>query len=220
MVKNDDGATTTMMDAKQKTADGLSAAVRTCTTCDLHLSRIHALPGEGNLDARLFLIAQAPGLKEDREGRMFIGPSGKVLDELLDAAGVRREELYMTNLIKCRLPKNRRPKQAEIDACSPFLENEIALVNPAVIVPLGYYASRYILKRSGLSTPEARKGFSALYGRVFLAGTTKIFPLPHPSALLYNRSFKPKTLDQYRKLKMVETGLDPQVSVASNPRAM
>jgi DNA polymerase len=188
------------MDAKQKIADALKATVRTCTTCDLHLSRIHALPGEGNLDARLFLIAQAPGLKEDREGRMFIGPSGKILDELLDAAGVSREELYMTNLIKCRLPKNRRPKQTEIKACSPFLEKEIALVAPAVIVPLGYYATRCALERFGISTPEARKGFSILYGKLFLAGSTKIYPLPHPSALLYNQSFKARTLDQYRKL--------------------
>jgi len=200
MVKNDNGTPITMMDAKQKTADALDATVRTCTRCNLHLSRIHALPGEGNLDARLFLIAQAPGLKEDRDGRMFIGPSGKILDELLDGAGVCREELYMSNLIKCRLPKNRRPKQAEIEACSPLLEREIALVSPAVIVPLGYYAARYTLKRFGLSTPEARKGFSTLYGRLFLAGSTKIFPLPHPSALLYNQSFKPKTLDQYRTL--------------------
>jgi uracil-DNA glycosylase family 4 len=206
MVEVDDGTLTTIMDAKQKTADALTAAVSKCTRCDLHLSRIHALPGEGNLDARLFLIAQAPGLKEDREGRMFIGPSGKILDELLDAAGVRREELYMTNLIKCRLPKNRRPKQAEIEACSPFIEKEIALVASAVIVPLGYYASRYALKRFGLSTPEARKGFSALYGRLFPADSTKILPLPHPSALLYNQSFKPKTLDQYRKLRGLMVG--------------
>ena len=205
------------MHAKQKTADTLNSAVRTCTRCNLHLSRIHALPGEGSLHARLFLIAQAPGLKEDGEGRMVIGPSGKILDELLDAAGVRREELYMTNLIKCRLPKNRRPKQDEIDACAPFVEKEIALVAPAVIVPLGYYATRYALKRSGLSTPEARKGFSALYGRLFPAGGTKIFPLPHPSALLYNQSFKPKTLDHYRKLKMLGSDRDPQVSVARNP---
>ena len=200
MVEYDDETPGRVMDVKQKAAHALNAAVKTCTTCHLHQSRIHALPGEGNLDARLFLIAQAPGLKEDREGRMFIGPSGKILDELLDAAGVRREELYMTNLIKCTLPKNRRPKQAEIDACGPFLEREIALVAPAVIVPLGYYASRYVLKRFGLSTPEARKGFSAFYGRLFLAGGTKIFPLPHPSALLYNQSFKPKTLGHYRKL--------------------
>ena len=137
---------------------------------------------------------------------MFIGPSGKVLDELLSEGGVRREEIYMTNLIKCKLPGNRRPKQAEIDACAPFLGEEIAIVAPAVIVPLGYYATRFIFTRYSISAPETRKGFSALYGSLFLAQKAqnkKVFPLPHPSSLLHNCAFKPKTVEKYRKLKVL-----------------
>jgi uracil-DNA glycosylase family 4 len=139
-----EGARDQTMAEKRKALGELAGLIKNCKNCDLSQTRRHALGGEGNLDARAMLIAQAPGDREDQVGRMFIGPSGKVLDELLSEGGVRREELYMTNLIKCALPKNRRPKQAEIDACAPFLEQEIAVVAPAVIVPLGYYATRYI----------------------------------------------------------------------------
>ena len=188
---------------KQKAISKVSGLIKCCKNCGLSQTRIHALGGEGNLDARVMLIAQAPGDREDREGRMFIGPSGKVLDELLNEAGVRRDEIYMTNLIKCKLPGNRRPKQAEIDACAPFLEQEIALVAPAVIVPLGYYATRFIFSRYSISAPEPRKEFSQLYGGLFLAQNKKVFPLPHPSSLLHNCSFKPETVEKYRKLKVL-----------------
>jgi uracil-DNA glycosylase family 4 len=192
----------TMAD-KRKALGELNGLIKNCKSCDLSQTRRHALGGEGNLDARVMLIAQAPGDREDQEGRMFIGPSGKVLDELLHEGGVSREELFMTNLIKCALPGNRRPKQAEIDACAPFLEKEIAVVAPAVIVPLGYYATRFIFSRYSIAAPEPRKEFSALYGNLFLAQNKKIFPLPHPSSLLYNNTFKPKTLEKYRKLRIL-----------------
>lgn len=87
----------------------LNAEIRTCRRCRLAKSRINALCGEGDLHAELMLIAQAPGEKEDREGKMFISPSGRVLDELLAGVGIQREKIYMTNLIKCMLPKNRKP---------------------------------------------------------------------------------------------------------------
>jgi uracil-DNA glycosylase family 4 len=136
----------TRMENKKKEVDRLNQSIKTCKKCRLHLTRTNALCGEGDLNARLMLIAQAPGDIEDREGRMFIGPSGKILDELLNEAGINRNEIYMTNLIKCRLPKNRRPKQSEIESCGCFLEEEIKLIGSDVIIPLGYYSSRYILK--------------------------------------------------------------------------
>jgi len=108
---------------------------------------MNAICREGNLNAKIILIAQAPGEKEDKEnkeGRMFIGPSEKVLDELLNTAGIKRDEIYMTNLIKCMLSKCKKPKQDEIEACSYYLNEEIKLVNPEILVPLGYHATRYI----------------------------------------------------------------------------
>ena len=191
------------MRCKQKAFDELNAAISNCKRCRLYLTRANVLCGEGNLNARLMLIAQAPGDNEDREGRMFVGPSGEVLEELLNEARVSRHEIYMTNLIKCRLPKYRRPKQDEIEACSRFLEKEIALIRAEVIAPLGYYATRYVLKRWNISIPETRTEFSGLYGRLFLAQNVKIFPLSHPASLLYNKSFKAETFEKYKKLKIL-----------------
>jgi uracil-DNA glycosylase family 4 len=181
----------------------LNEQIRRCNKCRLAETSTNVLCGEGNLHAQIMLIAQAPGKNEDREGRMFIGPSGKVLDELLSMADIERKEIYMTNLIKCMLPKCRRPKSEEIEICSQYLDREIELINPRVMVPLGYYATRYVLIRYNLPVPEARAGFKDLYGRLFLAKNQKILPLPHPAVLLYDNSFKPRTLDKYRKLRVL-----------------
>jgi DNA polymerase len=177
--------------------------IKRCNKCSLAETRANALCGEGNLHAQTMLIAQAPGKNEDREGRMFIGPSGKVLDELLSMAHIERKEIYMTNLIKCKLPKYRRPKPEEIEICSQYLDREMGLINAKVMVPLGYYATRYVLMRHNILVPESRADFKALYGRLFLAQNQKILPLPHPAALLYDNSFKPRILEKYRKLKVL-----------------
>ncbi len=96
----------------------LNREIRECNKCRLYKTRTNAICGEGKLDAKLMLIAQAPGEKEDKYGTMFIGPSGKILNELLESAGIKRKEVYMTNLIKCMLPNYRKPKQDEIKTCS------------------------------------------------------------------------------------------------------
>ncbi|RLJ01274.1 MAG: uracil-DNA glycosylase, partial [Candidatus Aenigmatarchaeota archaeon] len=113
--------------------DGLNKQIRECKRCGLSQTRINAICGEGNLNAKIMLIAQAPGEKEDRAGKMFVGPSGKVLDELLKSAGIKRHEIYMTNLIKCMLPKYRKPKEDEVKACSYYLDEEIKLINPKIL---------------------------------------------------------------------------------------
>ena len=122
----------------------LNEEIRACNKCRLFETRITALSGEGNLNARLMLIAQAPGENEDQEGIMFIGPSGKVLNELLQISDVDRKEIYMTNLVKCMLPKYRKPKQDEIDICSSYLDREIELIDPKILVPLGHLSLIHI----------------------------------------------------------------------------
>jgi uracil-DNA glycosylase family 4 len=183
------GRTEKLEDLKQK--------IRECKECRLWETRINALPGEGNYDARVMLVAQAPGENEDREGRMFIGPSGKKLDELLQEADVSRQEIYVTNLVKCMLPKYRKPKQDEIQACVHHLNEEIRLINPSVIATLGYYATRYIFHKYQIQPPN----FSKKYGNLFLADDRKILPLRHPAALLYNDSIREEMTENYRKLK-------------------
>ncbi len=191
------------MDRKKTAITQLHNRIRHCHRCRLSLTRHRALCGEGDLTARLMLVALSPGENEDRENKMFIGPSGKILDELMLSAGIARDSIYMTNLIKCMLPKNRRPKQDEIEACSCFLDEEIAVVSPQVIVPLGYYATRYILTTYAAGPPPARADYQALYGRLFFAHSQKLFPLPHPASLIYNPSYKPETMKKYHKLNVL-----------------
>ena len=180
----------------------LNKRIKECKKCRLSETRMSAICGEGNLNAKIMLIAQAPGEKEDKEGKMFIGPSGKVLDELLSKAGIRRDEIYMTNLIKCMLPKYRKPKEDEIKACSYYLDEEIKLINPKILVPLGYYATCYIFQRYNLQLPSKAE-FSSVYGKLFLAKDKKILPLPHPANLLYNPDFKQDLIKSYRKLQVL-----------------
>ncbi len=182
--------------------DELNERIRKCKRCRLSETRTNAICGEGNLNARIMLIAQAPGEKEDREGRMFIGPSGKVLDELLSEAEVNRRELYMTNLVKCLLPKYRKPKEDEIKACSYYLNKEIELINPKILVPLGYYATQYIFQKYGILLPVKVK-FSSVYGKLFSAKDKKILPLHHPASLLYNPDSKQDLVKSYRKLQVL-----------------
>lgn len=185
---------------KQKAIDTLNNRMKVCTACLLAATRNHVLVGEGDLDARLMLVSLSPGAMENSENKMFIGPSGKILDKLFQAAGIHRESVFMTNLIKCMLPKNRRPKMDEIQACSQFLDEEIAIINPEVIIPLGFYATRYILSKYQVDPPAARVDFAGLYGELIYSNNQKIFPLPHPASLIYNPNFELKTIEKYKKL--------------------
>lgn len=148
--------------------------IKKCSRCRLSETRINALCGEGNINAKLMLIAQAPGENEDREGKMFIGSSGKVLDELFKKANIDRKEIYMTNLIKCMLPKYRRPKQDEIEICSKYLDKEIALINPKTLVPLGIMQSNTYL-RNVLSHCHLNQNFARFTVRFFWLQIKKSF---------------------------------------------
>lgn len=184
--------------------ENLNREIRDCRRCRLWWTRSNALCGEGDPNARLMLVAQAPGQMEDADGKMFIGPSGEVLTQLLGEAGVTRREIYMTNLVKCVLPRNRKPKQDEIDTCSGYLDEEIRLIHPSVISPLGYYATRYITDKYGIQVGP-RSEFSDTYGGLLLFEGGKVFPLPHPAALLYDASREKEMTKMYMKLKVLLT---------------
>jgi len=190
-----------LLSARMKKLEDLKQRIKECQKCRLWETRVNALPGEGNYNARVMLVAQAPGENEDREGRMFIGPSGKKLDELLQEADVSRQEIYVTNLIKCMLPKYRKPKQDEIQTCAQHLNEEIRLINPAVIATLGYYSTNYIVHKYQIQLPNSKQKFSNFYGNLFLADNRKILPLRHPAALLYDGSVREEMTKNYRKLK-------------------
>jgi DNA polymerase len=186
---------------KQESLDVLNYQIRACKRCGLSVTRKHALIGEGDINARILFVALSPGAKEDVQNRMFIGPSGQVFNKLLQAAGIDRKLVFMTNLVKCILPKNRKPKMDESESCSLFLNDEILIIDPEIIVPLGYYATRTILEKYHAGSMEATMSFSKINGKLLDLDGKKIFPLPHPAALLYNPSFEADTIEKYKKLK-------------------
>jgi len=188
------------MDKKQQ-LDQLNKQIQTCQRCKLADTRNHALSGEGNPNARLFLIAQAPGEVEDNKGNMFLGPSGKVLDKLLSAADISRDEIYMTNLIKCHLPKNRKPQHDEIEACHQYLDQEINSIRPAFLIPMGHYATRYLLQKYDQKIPSKHE-FYKLYGSLFYIQKQKIYPVQHPAAPLHDDSLQSVLEKNYNRLSV------------------
>jgi uracil-DNA glycosylase len=126
---------------------GLDAGIRVCMKCPLHASRTHAVPGEGPVGAEVFFIGEAPGAQEDRLGRPFVGPSGRLLNGLLETAGLKREEVYITSCVKCRPPGNRTPHTGELNTCQQaWLNQQIELVDPQIIVLLGRVAQQQVLQ--------------------------------------------------------------------------
>lgn len=162
----------------------------------------HPVLGEGSHWARVMFIGEAPGRNEAKSGRPFIGAAGKVLNELLEAAGIRREDVYITNIVKDRPPYNRDPLPEEIAAYGPFLDRQIAIVQPAILVPLGRYAMGYILNAYGLQ--DQLRPISAMHGRIFEAvapyGPLTIIPLYHPAVSVYNPSTKGVLLEDMKVL--------------------
>jgi len=186
---------------KQELLDVLNYQIKACERCSLSVTRKHALTGEGNIDARIMFVALSPGVKEDSQNRMFVGPSGHVFNKLLHASGIDRKLVFMTNLVKCILPKNRKPTMDEIQSCSYFLSEEILIVDPEVIVPLGAYATRAILTKYAADPLSPAMSFTNINGKILSINNQKIFPLSHPAALLYNPSFEPDTIEKYKRLK-------------------
>lgn len=186
--------------SKEERLKKLCAQLKGCTQCGLHNSRINAICGEGNVNARFFFIAQAPGETEDVAGSMFLGPTGKVVDELLAEIDLERTEVYMTNLIKCRLPNNRKPKTAEKNSCGTYLLQEIEIIKPEFLIPLGYHATKFILIRYGCENMLS----SDFIGKLIYCSTQKIYPLRHPSAALYNPLIKQTMSRDFRKISVFE----------------
>ena len=150
--------------------------VRGCPLCKLSRSRKNAVPGEGQLSAKIMFIGEAPGRSEDEKGRPFVGAAGRILDELLKKAGIERSEVFITNIVKCRPPNNRVPKEDELTACRPYLDRQIALIKPKVICILGRTAYSSLLGGSSITANRGKI--------VERAGQKYLFDFP-PSRLLF-----------------------------------
>ena len=158
--------------------DKIAANVRGCPLCKLSRSRKNAVPGEGQLSAKIMFIGEAPGRSEDEKGRPFVGAAGRILDELLKKAGIERSEVFITNIVKCRPPNNRVPKEDELTACRPYLDRQIALIKPKVICILGRTAYSSLLGGSSITANR---------GKIVERAGQKYFLTFHPAAVIYNK---------------------------------
>ena len=166
--------------------------VSTCKACSLCEGRTNVVFGEGNPHARVMIIGEAPGKNEDLQGKPFVGAAGKFLDELLEVAGLKREDVFIANVLKCRPPSNRNPKPEEIEACATFLRQQTQTISPDVIVTLGNFATQFIL-RTGV-------GITHLRGTVQRAGRFLVLPVVHPAAAIYDRSKRDVLLSDFERV--------------------
>jgi uracil-DNA glycosylase len=160
----------------------LHATIRTCTRCPLSATRTHAVPGEGNLQSVVMFIGEGPGRDEDLQGRPFVGRSGKFLTEMLDKHGIARDEVFITNVVKCRPPDNRDPAPEELAACSGYLDRQIELINPRIIVTLGRFSMQRWFPGAAITR---------VHGQIKNIGLGRVaLPLFHPAAALRNPQWR------------------------------
>lgn len=186
----------------------LEDEIRGCVKCPLHKSRTNPVPGEGSRKSGLMFVGEAPGFNEDRQGRPFVGAAGKLLTELIeDILGLRRDEVYITNVVKCRPPHNRDPLPEEIEACAPYLERQVSILRPKVIVALGRHSALHFLSKAGIGA----EGIMAVRGRFYrirYAGASlEVFPTLHPAAALYNPGNRDVIVEDFKRLKGMLGGL-------------
>lgn len=173
-------------DTKERELAAIAEAVRMCCCCELGKTRTNTVPGEGNPNARIVFVGEAPGADEDEQGRPFVGRSGQLLDKIIAAMGLQRQEVFIGNVIKCRPPENRDPKPDEIIRCIHFLEKQLEIIKPDIIVALGAHAARTLLK-SNDPIGQLRGKFLE-YHTPSGYGPIKLMATYHPSYLLRNYS--------------------------------
>lgn len=168
------------MSDSSRRLDALREEVAACHKCPLSEGRTNVVFGDGDPDARVLIVGEAPGKNEDLQGSPFVGAAGKYLDELLSIAGIERSDVFIANVLKCRPPGNRDPKVEEIEMCTPFLREQTRSIDPEFIVTLGNFATKFILK--------TEVGITRLHGQLMQAGRFKVYPVFHPAAAIYDRS--------------------------------
>ncbi len=181
------------MDAKVVLAE-VAQEVAVCQKCALYHSRKKAVPGEGPTKCEIMLIGEGPGFYENEQGRPFVGAAGKFLDELLGQAGLKREDVWITNIVKCRPPGNRDPLPEEVSSCNPYLERQIQAVDPSIIITLGRHSM-------GKYMPGAK--ISAVHGQMRKVGDRYVIAMFHPAAALHRQDLRPALEQDMRRLREV-----------------
>ncbi len=177
----------------------IALLVKRCADCELSQGRNNAVPGEGSPQAELMFIGEGPGYHEDRLGRPFVGPAGQFLDNLLMSIGMKREDVFIANMVKCRPPQNRDPLPAEMSACSKYLNRQIELINPKLIITLGRFSlSRFF---PGESITRARGKLREREGRW-------IYPIMHPAAALHRQELRSTIVNDFKEIPRILEKLD------------
>lgn len=172
----------------------IAAEIRSCTLCELSRTRTHAVPGEGPERAPIMFIGEGPGLNEDQQGQPFVGASGKFLTELIQKAGLARDEVFITNVVKCRPPGNRDPLPDELVACDGFLKRQIDDIDPTVIVTLG---------RFSMAKWFPGERITKIHGQPKKFGARTIVPMFHPAAALHQGNLKPVIEEDFARLRSI-----------------
>ncbi len=171
-----------------------------CQRCELAKSRTHAVPGEGNPQAQLMFVGEAPGMEEDLEGRPFVGKAGHLLTRIIKAMNYRREHVFITNIVKCRPPSNRNPNSEEIEKCHGFLLEQLNLIKPKAIVALGNVPAQFFLK--------SKTGITSLRGKFYEFNRIQVMPTFHPSYLVRNENDRELKRLVWEDMKKVMALLD------------
>jgi DNA polymerase len=175
--------------------DAIAEAARSCTRCPLYATATQAVPGEGNPDADLMIVGEAPGATEDETGRPFVGAAGQLLTKIIEAINLRREDVFIANVLKHRPPGNRNPKPDEVAACSPYLLRQIELVQPKVLLALGTFAAQTLL--------DTKLAIGKLRGQVHQYHGVPLIVTYHPAALLRNPAWKRPTWEDVQLARRV-----------------
>lgn len=187
--------------------DELRVQVESCRRCPLCDGRTQTVFGVGNPHARVMFIGEAPGKNDDLQGEPFVGAAGHYLNELLGCAGLRREDVFIANVLKCRPPGNRDPRPEEIQTCTPFLREQTRTIDPEVLVTLGKFSTQFVLK--------TQVGITRLHGRVQRAGKFLVFPIFHPAAALYDGAKREALENDFVTLGELLHQLDEQKAQAA-----
>jgi DNA polymerase len=182
------------MDDKATALRELAEQIAACPKCELSKTRTHAVPGEGNPNADIVFIGEGPGFYEDQQARPFVGPAGKFLDELLASIGLKRQDVFICNVLKCRPPGNRDPLPGEMSACKPWLDQQLEIIKPKVIATLGRFSmNRYFPGQS----------ISKIHGQPKKLDGVTVAPMYHPAAALHQASLR-RTIEQdFKKLPAI-----------------
>lgn len=190
--------------------EALNARVAACTQCRLHETRTLTVPGDGDPNAELMFIGEGPGANEDRQGHPFVGQSGKVLDQLLAEIDLKRADVFVTNVVKCRPPGNRDPERDEIASCEPYLREHLRGIRPKMIVTLGRFAMQYYIPGASISRA---------HGRPVRTESQLIYPVYHPAAALRQRALMQVLREDFRRIPelLADTERPPIEALSPEP---